>query len=94
MPEPGPPTGYGGAYYEGQHPCNLETYLAHHPRRGNLWKDGQISRREISPYHRENQEWIERCVEWLYRSFPIGGSNMENSDLMVDHSAAGRRGRA
>ena len=87
-------TGYGGVYYEGRHPCNLETYLDRNPRLGNTWKDGQISGREISPYHAQNQEWIEHCVEWLYRSFPLGSSNMENNDLMVDHSAPGRRGRA
>ncbi len=87
-------TGYGGVYYEGRHPCNLETFLARHPRLGNRNKDGRISRREISPYHPETQDWIRRSVEWLYRSFPIGGANLENSDYMVDYSAAGKRGRA
>ena len=87
-------TGYGGVYYEGRHPCNLETYLAENPQRGNMGPDGLLSRREISPYHPQNQAWIERCVEWLYRSFPIGGANLENMDLLVDSSPAGRRGRA
>ena len=87
-------TGYGGIYYEGRHPCNLETYLAGHPRRGNMWKDGQISARESSPYYPENQKWLAESLEWLYRSFPVGGANMENNDLMVDYSAAGKRGRA
>jgi len=87
-------TGYGGIYYEGNHPYNLETYLKRHPRLGNMGKDGKISRREISPYYPENQEWIKSGVEWLYRNFPIGGTNMENMDLMVDYSSAGRRGRA
>ena len=86
-------TGYGGVYYEGRHPCNLETYLAAHPERGNTGQDGRLSTRESSPYYPENQEWIRDSIEWLYRSFPIGGVNLENSDLMVDHSAAGRRGR-
>jgi hypothetical protein len=81
-------------YYEGRHPFNIETYLARHPRRANWWKDGQLAPREISPYFPENQEWIKQGVEWLYRNFPIGGSNMENNDLMVDYSPAGKRARA
>jgi len=87
-------TGYGGIYYEGYHPCNLETHLARNPKLGNMWKDGKRSARESSPYYPENQRWISQSLEWLCRSFPIGGVNMENSDLMVDHSPAGRRGRA
>jgi len=86
-------TGYGGIYYEGRHPCNLETYLARHPDRANRHADGTRHEREISPYHPANIEWIERSLEWLYRSFPIGGVNLENSDLMVDHSPAARRAR-
>ncbi|OGV60331.1 MAG: hypothetical protein A2498_07110 [Lentisphaerae bacterium RIFOXYC12_FULL_60_16] len=87
-------TGYGGIYYEGEHPYNLETYLARNPKRGNRWKDGQYSARELSPYDPANQQWIAESLAWLYRSFPIGGVNLENSDLMVDHSNAGKRGRA
>lgn len=86
-------TGYGGIYYEGRHPCNLETYLAANPRLGNMSKDGSVSKRELSPYYPENQEWLRACLEWLYRTFPIGGVNLENSDLMVDHSHTGKRGR-
>jgi hypothetical protein len=87
-------TGYGGIYYDGQHPCNLETYLARHPRRRNTGKGGKLSPREISPYYPENQAWIAGALEWLYRSFPIGGINLENSDLLVDYSRLGRLGRA
>lgn len=87
-------TGYGGIYYEGRHPYNLETYLAGNPRRGNMNKEGQYSVHEITPHHPANQAWIREGVEWLYRNFPIGGANMENSDYMVDYAPAGRRGRA
>jgi len=86
-------TGYGGVYYEGRHPCNLEAYLAAHPKRGNMRKDGTTSRRQLSPYHPENQEWIAHALAWLYRSFPIGGINLENSDLLVDYSTLGKRER-
>ncbi len=87
-------TGYGGIYYEGAHPANLETYLAQHPERGNMGEDGQRSAREMSPYSPENQAWIARSLAWLYRTFPIGGVNLENNDLMVDHSPRGRAERA
>lgn len=87
-------TGYGGMYYEGRHPANLETYLACHPERGNMWEDGQCSPREMSPYYPENQAWIAETLAWMYRTFPIGGLNLENNDLMVDHSPLARAERA
>lgn len=87
-------TGYGGVYYEGNHPCNLETYLSEHPEKGNTWKRGDApSARELSPYYPENREWMQECLEWLYEKFPIGGCNMENNDLMVDDSALARKER-
>lgn len=87
-------TGYGGVYYEGDHPFNIETYLRQHPKLGNQGTDGKRSGGEMSPYYRENQEYIAAGVEWLFRTFPIGGCNMENMDLMVDHSPTGKRARA
>jgi len=86
-------TGYGGVYYEGNHPCNIETYLAQHPKRGNMSEDGTYAVRQSSPYCPENIEWMDRAMDWLLSEFPIGGVNLENSDLMVDYSAAGKRGR-
>ena len=87
-------TGYGGVYYEGRHPANLETYLALHPERGNQEADGRKSSSELSAYSRENQQWIKTSLEWLYGRFAIGGVNLENMDLLVDHSAAAKRARA
>ena len=87
-------TGYGGIYYEGRHPCNLETYLRRHPERGNTEEDGTVSNRNMSPYYPENQQWIANSLEWMYRAFPIGGLNLENCDFMVDHSTQGRAIRA
>lgn len=86
-------TGFGGIYFDGRHPCNLETHLAGNPRLGNMHKDGSFSKHELSPYYPENREWIRRSLEWLYRSFPIGGVNLENSDLMVDYSPVAKRER-
>jgi len=91
-------TGYGGAYYEGNHPCNLETYLARNPRLGNVWfgnkkrNDGQFSAVDISPYYPKNQAWIKCCVEWLYRNFPIGGGQY-GEQRFNGRSLAGRPAR-
>ncbi|MBI2442216.1 MAG: hypothetical protein HYV35_12700 [Lentisphaerae bacterium] len=87
-------TGYGGVYYDGDHPFNIETYLRRHPRFGNQSENGRRSGSTLSPYCRENQDFIAAAVEWLFRTFPVGGCNMENMDLMVDYSPAGKRARA
>lgn len=87
-------TWYGGIYYQGNHPCNLETYLHKHPDRGMIKEDGTFHDHGLSPYHPENIRYIQESLEWLYRSFLIGGVNLENGDLMVDHSPAARRMRA
>jgi hypothetical protein len=87
-------TGYGGVYYEGDHPCNIETYLQRHPERGNVRADKSVSRRELSPYHPENLVWSRDALEWLCDRFSIGGVNLENMDFMVDHSRRARLARA
>jgi len=87
-------TSYGGVYYQGDHPYNLETYLRKHPERAMINKDGVAHGHELSPYPPENLKFIQQSLEWLYRSFPLGGANLENGDLLVDYSAAGKRGRA
>ena len=87
-------TAYGGVYYEGNHPCNLETYLAGKPKFGMMGADGKISKREMSPYYLQNQKWLKEAIEWLCNNFSIGGVNLENGDFLVDHSLAGKKGRA
>ena len=86
-------TWYGGIYYEGNHPCNLDTYVAKHPERGMMREDGTYHTQGLSPYHPDNLKFIRDSLEWLYTSFPIGGVNLENGDLLVDHSPAAKRGR-
>ena len=87
-------TGYGGMYYEGDHPANLETLLRRHPERGQTTPQGSRNPRCSTPYDPKNIEWISRTLEWLYRTFPIGGVNLENMDIMVDHSQRARQARA
>ncbi len=86
-------TGQGGVYYQGDHPCNLETYLRRNPERGNTDADGRMSRKELSPHFAQNRKWISSSLEWLYRNFPVGGANLENNDFMIDHSPLGKRRR-
>ena len=86
-------TGYGGVYYCGNHPANLETHLATHPQFANIEPNGARNQYNSSPYHPENQAWIQNSIQWLYRNFPIGGISLENMDFLVDYSAAGKRMR-
>jgi len=87
-------TSYGGVYYEGKHPYNLEHYLSGNPKRGMTRSDRSYDPRGLSPYQPQNLAWMQRGLEWLYSSFPIGGVNLENGDLLVDHSSAAKRARS
>lgn len=35
--------------------------------------------------HPAFQEWLAESLNWLYREFEIGGVNLENGDMLVDH---------
>ncbi|NQU11614.1 hypothetical protein HQ590_12545 [bacterium] len=87
-------TSYGGVYYEGDHPCNLECHLAGNPQRGMTRSDGSPDPHGLSPYRRDNQAWMQHSLEWLFATFPIGGVNLENGDLLVDYARAAKRARA
>lgn len=85
-------TSYSGIYYEGNHPANLDTFLARNPKCRALTPEGQPCG-NLSPYRPEGRRYIERSLEWMMRSFPVGGVYMENGDYIVDHSALARRKR-
>lgn len=82
-------TWYGGVYYEGDHPYSLRRLLEKYPEARMLNADG-------SPHawggeygaclaHPAYQEWLAEALDWLYREFQIGGVNLENGDMLVDH---------
>lgn len=82
-------TWYGGVYYEGDHPYSLRTFLKKYPEARMLDKDGAptVFNGEYGAClaHPAFQGWLKESLEWLYKEFPIGGVNLENGDMLVDH---------
>ncbi len=82
-------TWYGGAYYEGDHPASLRSFLLKHPDARMLEESGKPKEHAgefgACPAHPAYQEWLHESLEWLYREFEIGGLNIENGDYLVDH---------
>jgi hypothetical protein len=77
---------YGGAYYEGEHPYNMTTFLKKHPDARSIRADGTPRRRWcVCPMHPRFREWIEEAFRWLFREFNVGGANVENGDFLLCH---------
>jgi len=90
---------YGGVYWEGDHPYNLATWLRRHPENAATLEKGvgfQIAdlafplsfpRSDYTlsacPSRPATMAWMEEAVEWLARSFEIGGLNIEAGDYGV-----------
>ena len=84
---------YGGIYYEGEHPFNLETWLRKHPELcavdGNgqpvfaRTKAGAGIRSIACPSKEENIQWQVDGVHWLFENFKIGGVEFESGDYGV-----------
>ena len=68
---------YGGFYHEGNHEFNLETRAEQNPRLRSIDKNGKPEPRTLCLELPENREWVERGFRWLYKTFPIGGVNVE-----------------
>jgi len=68
---------YGGFYHEGKHEFNLETRAEQNPSLQSVGKDGKPEPRTLCLELPENREWVERGFRWLYKTFPIGGVNVE-----------------
>ncbi|HUV38019.1 MAG TPA: hypothetical protein VMY39_00320, partial [Planctomycetota bacterium] len=81
-------TWYGGVYYEGDHPYNLDTFLRKHPdarlvpRAGLNLPSGEGG---VCPLHPAFRDWLREGLQWLFREFNIGGVNLENGDFVVCH---------
>ncbi len=86
-------TAYNGIYYEGEHPYNIGTYLKKHPEMGLMNEQGKRSSGSFSPYAAGYTKWVQKALEWLVNSFPIGGVNLENGDFLVDHSPLAKKMR-
>jgi hypothetical protein len=91
-------TWYGGAYYQGDHPYSLRRFLSRTPDARMLDEhgepragpDGEFG---ACPAHPAYREWLREAVGWMRREFEIGGLNLENGDLLVDHHPLTRAAR-
>ena len=91
-------TWYGGVYYEGEHPANLSAFLRRYPEARMQNADG-TPKEFNGEYgaclaHPAYQAWLAESLAWLYREFAIGGVNLENGDMLVDHHPLVRALRA
>ena len=81
---------YEGPYYEGRHKYNLSVFLEQYPEARILDETGKpyIYGRTpgASPGHPAFREWLAEAVQWLLDEFEIGGLNLENGDMLVDHN--------
>jgi len=81
-------TWYGGVYYEGNHPYNMETFICKNPsvrmldEKGNTKTYAGVSY-GVCPTHPLFREWQEESIQWLFREFAIGGVNLENGDFIT-----------
>ncbi|HUW55950.1 MAG TPA: hypothetical protein VMZ92_04895 [Planctomycetota bacterium] len=81
-------TWYGGVYYEGDHPFNLDTFLRKHAEARLVSETGQpmpSGEAGACPLHPAFQDWVQEGLDWLFREFNIGGVNLENGDFVVCH---------
>lgn len=76
---------YGGIYYEGEHPYNLETFVQKHPDARSVDEQGRPRDRGACPLHPRFVEWLQEGMRWLFREFAVGGANLENGDFLVCH---------
>ncbi|MCC6397469.1 MAG: hypothetical protein IT282_10655 [Bacteroidetes bacterium] len=74
---------YGGVYYQGEHPYNIETFVRKNLDARLIDEQGNPQEHGICPTHPGFVEWLQEGVRWLFREFNIGGANLENGDYMV-----------
>ncbi|MCA9412942.1 MAG: hypothetical protein KC944_17135 [Candidatus Omnitrophica bacterium] len=87
---------YGGYYFEGDHPYNLQTYLKQHPeRRSRALNEG--GDREffpvLDPSLEANRKWWLEGLEWMLDTFEVGGIDYEMGDFLVNPSPSAVQGR-
>src|SRR5581483_3399919 len=96
---------YGGFFYEGRHPFNMDTWLADKPSsyqllgEKRLLLDGHTGlermRNALCPSQPENREWLRRGAEWMFTEFPkLNGFNLENGDFFTCQCDACKHARS
>ena len=76
-------TWYGGMYYEGDHPYNIETFVKNNPDARIIDERGEAQAHGACPSSPRFLEWLAEGIQWLFREFAIGGANLENGDFSV-----------
>ncbi|MCK5861650.1 MAG: hypothetical protein KAH38_04135 [Candidatus Hydrogenedentes bacterium] len=87
---------YGGYYYAGDHPFNLDTYLHKHPERASIaYEEGSGRKVQgvLDPSLPENQQWWRDGLEWMLETFAIGGINYEMGDFIINASQKAQTAR-
>lgn len=87
-------SGYGGYYYDGKHPYNISTWLANHPELRAVNKDGTLNPNALCPSNPANVKWLDDGAEWLFKTFEIGGVNLEIGDFLVCNCDGCKKARA
>ena len=79
--------GYGGFYFGGDHPFNINTFLAKHPQiRLMVQADGKDMPGTPCPSDPVFQQWLRDGAEWYFTTFKdIGGVNLEHGDFFQCH---------
>lgn len=87
---------YGGYYFEGNHPFNLDTYLRKHPNQvSTAFEDwgGRKVTPVLDPSDPANQKWWRDGLEWMLETFKIGGIDYEMGDFIVNPSQRAAQAR-
>lgn len=79
--------GYGGFYFGGEHPFNINTFLAKHPQvRLMVQADGKDMHGTPCPSDPVFQQWLRDGAEWYFTTLKdIGGVNLEHGDFFQCH---------
>ena len=87
---------YGGFYFDGDHPYNLQRYLSEHPDRKSHARDSSGKRDYypvLDPSLEANRKWWREGLEWMLETFEIGGIDFEMGDFLVNPSAEATKER-
>jgi hypothetical protein len=87
---------YGGYFYEGDHPFNLDTYLNKHPdRASDAYEDHSkvVVKPVLDPSLEANQLWWREGLDWMMDTFEIAGINYEMGDFIVNTSDSAKAAR-
>ncbi len=82
---------YGGAYYQGESPYSLDTFITQHPEaqareadgalRIHKWPMNDISPRKLCcPSFTGAMDFYEEALDWLIREFDLQGFQIEQGD--------------